>query len=258
MLHFIHQALADELYEAWRTRTLTERLSVRYPGLTAEDAYAILHCNRRRAEAMGYRVVGYKIGLSSAAAMKSLGVTEPDYGFLFDGMAVEAGGESPFGGMMVPRVEGEIAFVMGEDLKADATEEDVLAATAYVTASFELVESRVGGPNALVDTLSDNGSAGRYVLSEYHVDPRELDLPNIRLVLSKNGQFLAEGTAEVVMGTPLRSVAWLGNKLRSHGGLLKKGDIILSGALCGGHVVEKGDVFHAEFDRLGELEVSFP
>jgi len=250
--------LADELYEARRTRKLTDRFSLRYPDLCAEDAYAIQHINRRRAEASGRRIAGYKIGLSSEAAMRALQVTEPDYGYLCEDVSAPANGPVAFDDLMVPRLEGEIAFVMSEDLKADATESDVLAATAYVAASFELVESRIGGQNALTDTLSDNGSAGGFMLSDLHVDPRGLDFPNIRLVLSKNGEAIAEGTAAVVMGNPLRSVAWLGNKLRSHGGLLKKGDIVLSGALCGGHEIRKGDSFHAVFDHLGTLDVTFP
>lgn len=250
--------LAEELYAAYRTHRAVERISVRYPELTAEDAYRVQEINCARAQAAGHRVTGYKVGLTARELMQSMEVEEPDYGVLYDGMEIPENGTANIEKMFEPKVEGEIAFVLGKDLQENATAEDVLEALAYVCAAFEVPETRIPGwQNKITDTVADNSSAGHYMCSTKHIAAQNLDFPNIGLTLRKNGAVIARGTAEVILGNPLKSVAWLGNKLRSHGKMLKKGDVVLAGALCGAHPAAAGDVFEAEFDVLGKLSVTF-
>ena len=251
-------AIAEELHEAARTHSAVRHLSERFPELTAEDAYRIQKMNRDQRTAEGASAVGYKIGLTATDLMRSMNVSEPDYGVLFQDKRVPTDGEVAFDRLFEPKVEAEIAFIMGEDLPANALPEDVRKAVAYITAAFEIVETRIPGwRNRITDTVADNASAGHFMLSEMGIVPDTVDFPLLCAAIRKNGALLAEGSAEVVMGDPLRSVAWLGNKLRQHGELLKKGDIVLSGALCGAHIAVPGDRFEADFGPLGILRIAF-
>lgn len=256
--NLLFSTLADELFQAWKTGVPISLLSQRYPGLTAEDAYQIQRLNRDRALSMGEKITGYKVGLTARELMRSMQVEEPDYGVLYAAAELPADGDAPFIKMFEPKVEGEIAFLMGGDVPPEAAAQDVLNAVEGVCAAFEFPETRIAGwNNRIVDTVSDNSSAGHYMLSGKWIDPHSLELPKEKLTLRKNGTILAEGTADVIMGDPLNSVAWLSNKLRSHGQALRKGDVVLAGALCGAHLAAPGDLFEAEFDRLGTLRVRF-
>ena len=252
--------LADELYHAYVAHTPIPRLiSQRYPALTVEEAYRVQKYNADRALKLGHPVIGYKIGLTARELMRSMQVEEPDYGRLYPGMEVAENGIAQFDRMFEPKVEGEIAFVLGADLPEQASAEDVLAATDHIRASFEFPETRLAGwRNKIADTVSDNSSAGHFMLSSAKFSPGSIDLAREHLTLYKNGGVLAQGSADVILGNPLNSVAWLSNKLfQQYGQGLKAGDIVLSGALCGAHLAAPGDVFQAEFSTLGKLSVSF-
>lgn len=254
------QILADQLYHAYATHTaIPDLISQRYPTFTAEEAYQVQKYNAHRALRLGHPVVGYKIGLTAQELMRSMQVEEPDYGRLYPGMEVPENGTARFERMFEPKVEGEIAFVLGADLPEQATAGDVLAATDHVRASFEFPETRLAGwRNKIADTVSDNSSAGHFMLSSAKFSPASMDLAREHLTLYKNGAVLAQGSADVILGNPLNSVAWLSNKLfQQYGQGLKAGDIILSGALCGAHLAASGDVFQAEFSTLGKLSVTF-
>lgn len=255
----LFQALADELYQAYQAHDATTLISERYPALSADDAYQIQALNSARAVALGHRPVGYKIGLTASELMRSMQVEEPDYGRLYSGMDIAENSAAPFDRMFEPKVEGEIAFILGADLPRNAGPEEVLAATEQLRASFEFPETRIAGwKNKIADTVSDNSSAGHFMLSSAAFSPAGFAFPAEHLTLRKNGAVLAEGTAEVILGNPLKSVAWLSNKLfTQYGEGLKAGDVILSGALCGAHSAAKGDLFEAEFSTLGKLSVTF-
>lgn len=254
------KALADELYRAYRThRAVDALISQRYPALTADGAYQIQKYNADRAIALGHAPVGYKIGLTAEELMASMGVEEPDYGRLYAGMELPENGAAPFERMFEPKVEGEIAFVLGADLPRRASAGDVLAATGWVQAAFEFPETRLAGwRNRIADTVSDNASAGHFMRSSARRAPDGMDFAAEELTLYKNGAVLARGRADVVLGSPLNSVAWLSNKLYDqYGQGLRAGDIVLSGALCGAHLAAPGDRFEAEFSTLGRLSVTF-
>ena len=246
------------LYEAERTRTAIPPLTEMEETLDIDDAYAIQLANVERVVGEGHVISGKKIGLTSPGIQKQLGVDEPDYGHLFAAMDC-ADGNVPIDDLLQAKIEGEIAFVLKEDLAGgQVTADDVRAATDYVVAAFEIVDSRVADWKIkLVDTVSDNASSGRYVLGDRKIDLSEVDLPSVPMTLTKNGEVVGEGTGAAVLGDPAVAVAWLANRLWGYGVTLKKGEVILSGAFSAAPAAEKGDVFTADFGPMGSVTAKF-
>ncbi|BBH45467.1 fumarylacetoacetate hydrolase family protein [Pseudomonas sp. KU43P] len=257
----LRQHYGDELYQALTEGQTLAPLTERWPDITIEDAYHIsLHSMQRRVAA-GDRVIGKKIGVTSAAVQRMLDVHQPDFGFITRSMAFDDGAEISLAEhrLIQPRAEGEIAFVLKHDLAGPGvTEADVLAATDYVTACFEIVDSRIHDWRIRIqDTVADNASCGVFVLGNARVDPRTLDLPNLHMRVSKNGQPLSEGLGSAVQGNPLTAVAWLANTLGAFGIPFKAGEVILSGSLVPLEPVQAGDQFFLTLDGLGSAQVSF-
>ena len=250
---------ADELFRALRQSRTVDPLRDR-AALTIDDAYAISLGTLARREAEGERVIGKKIGVTSKVVQDMLGVDRPDFGFLTDRMQVT--GDEPFliaGNLIAPRAEAEIAFILKDDLSGQhVTAEEVLAATEAVCACFEIVDSRIDGWDIrIVDTIADNASCGVFVLGDQRVDPRRLDLPNLRCEVFKNGRTLSSGYGYAVQGSPLTAVAWLANTLGAYGVPLKAGEIILSGSLVPLEPAQPGDEFVTRIDGLGTASISF-
>lgn len=250
--------IADDLAEAAQTHVCLDPLTSTYPSLTLQDAYGIQLTNVSRRLSMGERISGKKIGLTSRSMQELLGVHEPDYGHLFDTMHMKDG-VVPKGRLIQAKVEGEIAFILKEDLIGPhVTIEDVLNATDYVVAALEIVDSRIKDWKIkLIDTVSDNASCGVYVLSEKRVALKDIDLVNETMSLYKNGEFVNQGTGKAVLDNPATCVAWLANKMFDMGVTLKKGEVILSGALTAMVSAQAGDVFEARFGTLGSVSVTF-
>lgn len=249
---------ANMLYEAEASRNPIPPLTELDDTLTIDDAYAIQLANVDRVVEEGHVISGKKIGLTSFGIQEQLGVNEPDYGHLFKAMDCE-NGECEIDKLMQAKIEGEIAFILKEDLTGgEVTAEDVRKATDYVVAAFEIVDSRVADWKIkLVDTVSDNASSGRYVLGEKKVKIEDVDLPNVEMKLYKNGELVGEGKGEAVLGDPAIAVAWLSNKLWSYGVTLKKGEVILSGAFSAAPAAVKGDEFEADFGEMGKVKAKF-
>jgi 2-keto-4-pentenoate hydratase len=249
-------AFADQLFSAERNRKAIPPLTEKDSTLTIDDAYHIQLANVKRVLEMGHTISGKKIGLTSPGIQKQLGVSEPDYGHLFAAMDCKDG-RVDTAALLQPKIEGEIAYILKADLAGGkVTREDVIKATDYVVASFEIVDSRVADWKIkLVDTVSDNASSGRYVLGTKRLSISEIDLPSVTMKLYKNkGELVGEGTGAAVMGDPSISVAWLANRLWSYGVTLKAGEVILSGAFSAAPPAAKGDTFRAEFSSLGKVE----
>jgi 2-keto-4-pentenoate hydratase len=223
-----------------------------------DDAYHIQLENVKRVVSMGHVISGKKIGLTSPGIQKQLGVNEPDYGHLFAAMDCKDG-KIDTAALILPKIEGEIAFILKQDLSGGkVTGEDVLQATDYVAAAFEIVDSRVADWKIkLPDTVADNASSGRYVLGSRRLSLGEVNLPEVTMKLCKNGQLAGEGSGAAVLGDPCLSVAWLANRLWSYGVTLKAGELILSGAFSAAPAAVKGDVFIAEFSSFGKVEAVF-
>lgn len=252
------QKFADMLYEAERSRVAIEPLTDMDSSLDIDDAYAIQLANIDRVVKEGQIISGKKIGLTSEGIQKQLGVNEPDYGHLFESMYCKDG-TCNIDELISARIEGEIAFVLKEGLSGgNVTAEDVRKATDYVVPAFEIVDSRVVDWRIkLIDTVSDNASSGRYVLSDSKWKIDKVDLPNVEMKLYKNGELVNEGKGSAVCGDPAEAVAWLANKLWGYGVEFFKGEVILSGALSATVTAEKGDVFLADFGDFGKVEACF-
>ena len=252
-------ALADALERAERDRVQIAPLtaSVAFDGGTA---YAIQRETARRRLARGETRVGMKVGLTSEPMQRMLGVTEPDYGHLFGSMCVEHDAVVACDELLQPRVEAEIAIVLGRELRGPGvTDQDVLAACAYAAPALEIIDSRIRDWKiALSDTIADNGSSARFVLGPERVAPGELDLAAVTMTFTKNGETVGSGAGSAVLGSgPLRAVAWLANTLAGAGLVLAAGDVVLPGALSAAIIAAPGDAFRATFTGLGEVAVSF-
>jgi 2-keto-4-pentenoate hydratase len=253
-------AIAEQLYAAEMSSTPVDPLTVIFPGFTPEQAYAVqLEGVAIRRERDSRKIVGKKIGLTSIAMQKLIGVDEPDYGHLFDHMLVREGEAIACSGLLLPKVEGEVAFVLNRTLKGPGvTMADVLRATEGVMASIEIVDSRVRDWKIkLADTIADNASSARFVLGSRMFCPNEFDLRLVGMVLEKNGEVVNTGAGAAVMGHPAASVAWLANKLGQFGIALEEGEIVLSGALTAAVDARAGDSFLISFQGLGTVGVRF-
>jgi 2-oxopent-4-enoate/cis-2-oxohex-4-enoate hydratase len=252
-------ALGDELHDALVHRRVVEPLTARHPDITIDDAYRIQQrLNARRIEA-GETVVGKKIGVTSQAVMNMLGVYQPDFGLLLDGMLYNEGQAIEAASLIQPKAEGEIAFVLERDLVGPGVSAaDVLAATAGVMACFEIVDSRIRDWKIRIqDTVADNASCGVFVLGDRLVDPREVDLNTCGMVLEKNGEIVATGAGAAALGAPANAVAWLANTLGARGIALKAGEVILSGSLAIMVPVAAGDSLRVTIGGIGGCSVRF-
>lgn len=252
-------AAAELLRQAEHDRVPVTPLAQLYPDLDVVDAYEIQLVNIRRRVDRGAVVVGHKVGLSSLAMQRMMGVDEPDYGHLLDDMRLHEGTPARAADYCYPRVEVEVAFLLGADLPGEGcTEQDVLAATEAVAPSIELIDSRiVDWRIGLVDTIADNASSAGFVLGADRVPPSEVDLRTIDARLRKDGEVLVEGRSDAVLGNPVVAVAWLAAKVAGFGVRLRAGDVVLPGSCTRAVDVHAGDTFHAEFDGLGTVSLSF-
>lgn len=252
-------ALAEELAEAERARTIIPRITARHPDATVEDAYAIQGIWRQKAIASGRQQVGRKIGLTSRAMQQATGINEPDYGVMFDDTVYASGSDIPFDNFSNVRIEVEIAFVLARPLEGpDCTLEDALAAIDYAVPALEVLNSHIElEGRTIVDTISDNAAYGAMVLGDVHKRPDEIDLRWIPGVLAVNGQIEETGVAAGVLGHPVTGVAWLANKLHQHGDRLEAGEIILAGSFTRPVWVSRGDTVTCDYRELGEITCRF-
>ena len=251
--------LAADLAEAERTRAPIAPLTDRNPTIDVVDAYEIQLINIHQRVAEGARVVGHKVGLSSKAMQQMMGVDEPDYGHLLDEMQAFEDTPVKAGSYLYPRVEVEVGFILAEDLPgAECTEDDVLAATAAFAPSIELIDTRITDWKIkLCDTIADNASSAGFVLGAGRVAPETVDIQSIDAVLTRNGEVVASGRSDAVLGNPVTAVAWLARKVESFGVRLRKGDIVLPGSCTRAIDARPGDHFVAEFDGLGSVRLTF-
>lgn len=251
--------LALELLRAERERTSVRPLTERFPDLTIDQAYRVQLAGVQARLNEGRRVIGKKIGLTSKAMQELLGVSEPDYGHLFDHMIVPNGQPISTDRLLKPRCEGEIAFLLARDLEGPGvTIATVLASTEAVMPALEIVDSRIRDWDIKIqDTIADNASSGMVVLGGRPTSVRDLDLSLIGMVLKKDGEIVDTGAGAAALGHPASAVAWLANKLSEFEVTLKAGEVVLSGSLATAPWAVAGDHFRADFDRLGHVAVRF-
>jgi 2-oxopent-4-enoate/cis-2-oxohex-4-enoate hydratase len=251
--------LGDELYEALAARRTISPLTSRGFDIGIEDAYHIQQRMIARRLEKGERVIGKKIGVTSKAVMNMLGVHQPDFGYLLDGMVYNEGESIPMDTLIQPKAEGEIAFLMKKDLMGPGvTAADVLAATEGVMACFEIVDSRIQDWKIKIqDTVADNASCGVFVLGDKVVDPKKVDLSLCGMVMEKNGEIVVTGAGAATLGNPVNAMVWLTNTLGKLGIPLKAGDVVLSGALGAMVPVQAGDSLRVTIGGIGGCSVRF-
>jgi 2-oxopent-4-enoate/cis-2-oxohex-4-enoate hydratase len=251
--------LGDELFEAWQSANAVDPITDRESGITVDDAYQIQLQIIARRVAAGERIVGKKIGVTSQAVMNMLKVDQPDFGHLLSGMAYNDGETIPLKNTLLPRGEGEIAFVMKHDLTGPGlTNADVMRATDCVMPCFELVDSRIRDWKIKIqDTVADNGSSYAFVLGDRAIDPRKIDLTTVGMTLEKNGEIIGTGAGAATLGNPVNAVTWLANTLGSYGITLKAGEVILSGSLSIMFPVAAGDSIRMSLGGIGSCSARF-
>ncbi|WP_462409783.1 2-keto-4-pentenoate hydratase [Neobacillus sp. Marseille-QA0830] len=251
-----YKDIARYLVSAELEKREVEKVTVTLkPDLSVEEAYLVQQeiVNMKLSE--GSRIVGPKMGLTSFAKMKQMGIHEPIYGYVFDYMLIENGGKLRLHDLIHPKVEAEIAFVIGEDIEGPGvTGAQVLAKTEYVLPALEIIDSRYENFNfTLPDVIADNASTSRVVFGTTIKKPEPFELELVGATLSINGEIKELGAGAAVLGHPAHSVAMLANMLARKGEKVKKGDVILTGGITSAIRLKYGDVVSSKFDGLGEV-----
>lgn len=249
--------IANELFEANKTGIPIEPISKRYSNLNIDDAYSIQLLNIDRIVSNGEQITGKKIGLTSLAMQQSLGVNQPDFGFLYKSMEI-LNNKVPAKSVMQPRVEGELAFMLKQTIYGDVTIQQVLDATEFVVPAIEIVGTRIKDWKlTIIDTIADNASCGMYLLGNERIHPAKTDLKKIPMTLSQNGEVINSGYGSAVLGDPANAVAWLAKQMWNYGVKLNKGDIVLSGAFTAAISASSGDSFTCDYGDFGTVCVDF-
>ncbi len=251
---------ADQLYKAEQSQRAIAPIRDQLPGeATVDTAYAIQDINTQRALNQGRRLVGKKIGLTSFAVQKQLGVDSPDFGMLFEDTAFQDGQTIPFQKLIQPKVEAEIALVLKSSLnQSQHSVADIIAATDYAVAAIEVVDSRIENWKiSLLDTVADNASSAAFVLGSQKVNLAEVDLVNCRMQMTRADEVVSEGQGKACLDNPLNAAVWLADEMVRRGRPLKAGDIVLTGALGPMVAVQAGDEFKVEIEGFGSVSVHF-
>lgn len=256
---------AERLVEAARTRVACRQFSLEYPGMTIEDAYAIQQAWTKLKLGEGRSIKGHKIGLTSKAMQRAIGIDEPDFGVLLDDMFYRDGAAIPTERFLGLRVEAELAFVLARPLAGPGcTLFDVLDATAYVTPALEILDTRIQRidpetkkTRTVVDTISDNAANAGLVLGGRPVRPLDVDLRWVAALLYRNGVIEESGVAAAVLNHPANGVAWLANKLHPFGVALEPGQVVLGGSFTRPVAARAGDTFHIDYGPLGSIACRF-
>ncbi len=250
---------ADRLAEAERSGTPCRPVREILTGNDLATGYRVQSILTARSVAAGRRPIGRKIGLTSIAVQQQLGVATPDIGVLYSDMAIRDGGTVPFGRLLQPRVEAEVAFMLAADLEGDVTLERARAAIGWAAPAIEIVDSRIASWDiSLVDTVADNASSGLYVLGSPTTDPAGFDFAAVTMTLVDNaGTVFSAGTGADCLGDPVNALLWLARAAQDLESPLRRGEIVLSGALGPMVGATPGSRFEARLSRLGSVAVGF-
>lgn len=248
--------MAEALLAAERDRARIPGLLTRRPEATIGDAYAVqLHGVRARIAA-GAVVVGHKVGLTSRAMQRRVGIEHPTYGHLLDSMLVPRGAELSASALMAPHVEAEVAFVLGSPLLGPGVSpEQAIAATDHLLPALEVVDTRIAGSPSLLDSIADNGAAARFVLGSQKTSPTDVELGRVLAIMTVNGEVVERASTETDLEHPARAVAWLANNLAERDITLEAGHVVLSGARSGAVRIFAGDGVGASLGHLGSVSV---
>ncbi|ARF13643.1 2-keto-4-pentenoate hydratase [Sporosarcina ureae] len=252
----VYQEIADYLVAGEEEKREVKKVTAELKkDLTVEEGYQIQEKIVSRKLAEGRKIVGPKMGLTSKAKMDQMNVDEPIYGYVFDYMVIDNGGKVSLSDLIHPKVEAEIAFIIDEDIEGPGiTGAQVLAKTKSVIPALEIIDSRYENFDfTLPDVVADNASTSRVVFGTSPKCPSDFDLDVVGATLAINGEIKELGAGAAVLGHPANAIAMLANMLARKGEKIRKGDVILSGALTGAVLLEKGDTVLGKFDGLGDV-----
>ncbi len=251
-------------YEAELTRQQIGLLSLRYPGMDMDDAYAVQSALVDLKQAAGRKVIGWKIGLTSKAMQYALGIDIPDSGVLFDDMEFAHGAQVPAGRFIQPRIEAEIAFKVHSSLEGQITRADVIAATEFVAPSIEILDTRIlradpatGKTRNVCDTISDNAANAGIVLGPQRHGVKDFDLRWVGSIVSRGGEVEESGLGAGVLNDPVAGIVWLVRRLAKYGQRVEAGQIVLSGSFIRPIECPSGSQIRADFGPFGEVEIGF-
>ena len=231
-------------------------LTAETPDMTLEEAYDIQRASIARRLERGEKLVGMKMGLTSKAKMEQVGVHNPIYGHLTGPMVEGDGAELGRDLFIHPRVEPEVAFILGEDLHGPTTPSDALEAVDSVCAALEVIDSRFADFKfTIIDVVADNASSSKIVLGTKRLSPDEIDLANLGMVLEHNGEVAHTGSSAAIYEHPLNSLTELANMLSERGEHLRAGQIVMAGGATAAVHVDEGDHVRVEVDELGSVEL---
>jgi len=258
------QSTAAALLEAERTREQIGLVSLQYPDMNLDDAYAIQKAQIDQKLATGREIIGWKIGLTSKIMQDALGITTPDSGVLYDDMLFASGSVVPENRFIQPRIEAEIAFVLKDTISSKASREDVLDATDYVTPAIEILDTRVmrkdpatGKPRVIYDTVSDNAANAGIVVGDARHDPHEFDLRWTGAVVYAGKDVVATGLGAAVLDDPVESVLWLSRRMETYGQHLEPGQIVLSGSFVAPIECPSGTSIVADYGPFSKVAIDF-
>ncbi len=256
---------AKRLHDAEQSNLQVEQSTILYPDMTVDDAYRVQSSWHSIRTERGERTVGHKIGLTSRAMQAAMNIDTPDSGFITEKMVFDAGAEITAANFTDPKIEVELAFVLGQDIsEPDPTINDVLAATEYVTPALELIAARsyrrhpeTGRTRTVIDTIADNAANAGIITGGKKVAPGDVDLRWISAMLYRNGVVEETGVAAGVLDHPAKGIVWLARRYAAQGRQLSAGQTILAGSFTRPVDVRPGDVFEADYNDLGRFAVAF-
>jgi 2-oxo-3-hexenedioate decarboxylase len=248
---------ADVLIAREQTRTTGERITVAWPHLDLETAYAIQDETLRRRVSRGERLAGIKLGLTSEAKQRQMGISSPVVAWLTDQMRLPTDEPLGLGEFIHPRIEPEIAFVMASALKGPGvTAEQALEAVGTVHSAAEVIDSRFAGFNfTLPDVVADNASAAGFMLSESGRPPEEVDLAIEPVTVERDGVVTDTAIGAAVMGHPALALAFAANQLATRGLHITSGRIVLTGGLTDAVPMAPGNTIVFSFGSLDSIAV---
>jgi len=243
----------------------TDLMSLMYPDMTMEDAYAIQYGWVEHKLQQGRKLIGHKIGLTSRAMQQALNIDIPDSGIMLDDMLFADGATIPKGRFIQPRIEAEIAFVMKKDLVGDnLSAEDILDATDYIAPSLEILDTRIyrkcpatGVARNVLDTIADNAANAGIVMGQQKTDPRSVDMRWLGAIVAVNGSIESTGLGAAVLNDPALGIVWLAERLANYNDHIRAGEIVLSGSFISPIETKSGDHFYADFGSFGSVNLYF-
>jgi 2-oxo-3-hexenedioate decarboxylase len=249
--------IANKIYQHQKNAVELDKISIKYPSITVQDAYWIQEINIETDLQDGDPFVGWKMGLTSLAKQQSVGVNQPIYGRLLKSMKMSSA-ELSLKGLIHPRVEPEFAFLMNKKLEGNhVTEQDVWQATEGIMLALEVIDSRYKDFSFnLIDVVADNASSAKFLISDQMYSPGQFQWENIKVQMKLNGKVVQEGKGSAVMGNPVRSVVELVKMIHSTGHCIEPGMIVLTGGITEAIHVGPGDRIEARFEQIGKMDLT--